>query len=261
MRGIMENKKQIVEPNDRLTLKQEKFAELYVAYRRPADAYARVYNVEKMSQNTIYSEASMLLRNPKVAKRINELRKAAAEKSSLEVMDVLDQWVKIATADPADLIKYRRLCCRCCYGFNNKYQWIDEDEYALAVARAMDAKKEPPSLEGGVGYIVNKEPHPDCKQCAGEGYEDIYITPTNKLSSQAKLLYAGLRKSRDGVQVLMRDQDDALRNIARFLGMTNKQEVKISTPNNQPLMSISTVTADQTLAARIYEELMRGNNN
>jgi phage terminase small subunit len=192
-----------------------------------------------------------------VARRIDELRKAAGDTFKMEAMDVFNQWVQIVTADPADLVRYRRVCCRYCHGVDGGYQWIDENEYALAVARAMDSKKAPPELAGGYGFLSNKPPHPDCKQCAGEGFGDVLITPTDELPPQAKLLYAGLRKSREGVQVLMRDQDDALRNIARFLGMT-KQEIKLTTPNNQPLVSVSTVTADPVQAARLYQEIMNG---
>jgi phage terminase small subunit len=252
----MENKNDPTDPITRLSAKQEKFAVLYVAYRRPGDAYARVYNVKNMSQNTIHSEASELLRNPKVAKRIAELRAEVAKNFNMEAVDVFKQWVDIATADPADLIKYRRVCCRFCYGVDNSYQWIDQNEYANAIAAAIDKQKPTPQLAGGFGFIKNKEPNENCKQCAGEGHENIYITPTNKLSPQAKLLYAGIKKTRDGVQILMRNQDEALVNIARFLGM-QKQEIKLTTEaDNAPIIKISTITTDQTLAAQIYQKKM-----
>ena len=36
---------------------------------------------------------------------------------------VIKRWWDIATADPNDLIQFRRICCRHCHGKKHLYQW------------------------------------------------------------------------------------------------------------------------------------------
>jgi len=65
-------------PNDkttqRLTPKQERFAQAYLTASSAADAYRKAYNTENMRANAVYIEAHKLLKNPKVAARIDALK-------------------------------------------------------------------------------------------------------------------------------------------------------------------------------------------
>lgn len=57
-----------------LTPKQEKFVQGIVDGKTQTDAYKNAYNTEKMSDASIYQEASRLMNNPQVTARIEGLR-------------------------------------------------------------------------------------------------------------------------------------------------------------------------------------------
>lgn len=63
-----------------LTAKQEAFAQGIADGLTQADAYRAAYDAEGMTDNTIYARASELMRNSKVAERIQELKGALADK-------------------------------------------------------------------------------------------------------------------------------------------------------------------------------------
>ena len=56
-----------------LTPKQEKFVQNVVNGMSQVDAYKNAYSAKNMSDNAIYREASLLMRNPKVSQRYKEL--------------------------------------------------------------------------------------------------------------------------------------------------------------------------------------------
>lgn len=222
-------------------------------------AYQESFNCEKLKSSTVRRNAYRLLQNPKIQARIQELREEIIEKSKMSIDDVLNRWIEIATADPNDLIQLRRECCRHCYGVDNKYQWIDEDEFNQAYVHAKNRKHPLPINEGGYGFTSTLDPNLNCKHCCGYGLERIFISDTRKLAGKSKLLYAGIKQTKNGIEVLMRNQDQALENIAKFLGMfkDNGQSGSGSGPNilgkNQ---RISEVTKDPLEASKIYNEIM-----
>lgn len=63
-----------------LTFKQEAFAQAIADGMTQADAYRTAYDAEGMADNTIYSKASVLMSDGKVAERVRELRDALSEK-------------------------------------------------------------------------------------------------------------------------------------------------------------------------------------
>ena len=62
------------------------------------------------------------------------------------------------------------------------------------------------------------EPDPDCERCAGEGVSVPWYADTRKLSAQARALFAGVKTTKDGAQVLMHDKMAAMDRIARIIG-------------------------------------------
>lgn len=66
--------------SENLTAKQEAYAQNIADGMTQADAYRAAYDAESMTDNTIYARASELMRNSKVADRIQELRNALADK-------------------------------------------------------------------------------------------------------------------------------------------------------------------------------------
>lgn len=65
----------------RLTAKQDAFAQAIASGSTQADAYRKAYNAGGMKDGAIYREASLLLDNPKVAKRVEELRAEVARRN------------------------------------------------------------------------------------------------------------------------------------------------------------------------------------
>src|ERR1022692_4215591 len=72
---------------------------------------------------------------------------------------------------------------------------------------------------GGEGYDVRKPPHHDCPECFGEGVAIPFPKDTRHLSEGARWLFAGVKVTKDGIEIKMHDQMAALLNIAKHLGM------------------------------------------
>lgn len=114
---------------------------------------------------------------------------------------VLHQWMQIASANPRDLVKVDITCCSDC--------WPEMNDHQL-----------PPS--------------PDCSRCKGRGESSVIITNTDSLKGAARRLYAGAVQTKDGIKILMRDQDAALANLRDYLGMVVKRS-ELSGPGGGPI--------------------------
>lgn len=166
-----------------------------------------------------------LLREIHIQDAVRVARRSIGDDIFMQAKEVLREWVTIALADPSELARPRKLCCRRCYGVGHAYQWTDEVEYAQACQDAMDAVKgtenmpQLPSCSGGFGFQGWHAPHPHCTGCGGEGRLDVFVQDTDKLSAAGRKLFAGVKQTKEGIEVKTRDQDAALANIARYLGM------------------------------------------
>lgn len=244
-----------------LTKKQEAFLAAYIETGNATEAYRRGYDCSRMKEATINRKALEVLNNGTVAARLKELRAAASASVTMTAIDVLKRWVDIATANPNDLVQHRRVNCRHCHGVAYKFQWRDQDEYALACAQVLKknsmlklkAQHDPmPEDAGGYGFNFKAAPNRDCPHCSGEGQGEDFIADTVTAKSP---LYAGLKRTRDGIEIKMRDQDAALLNIAKFLGMMKDGAVTII--NTGPTVNAAQVVpTDPMEAARFYKEFM-----
>lgn len=66
-----------------LTVKQERFAQAYVRTGKASEAYRESYDAGKMKPATVWTEASLLLDNPKVAQRVERLNAEIEKKNRL----------------------------------------------------------------------------------------------------------------------------------------------------------------------------------
>lgn len=185
-----------------------------------------------------------LLENPGVKEHIKIVKKRIMSKREVNASWVLDQWLDIATADPNQLMQLRRVCCRYCYGENHKYQWT-QPEYMRAVAKAYAEKQDAPMAEGGFGFNGGSDPNLECPECFGRGEELVHMADTRKLTGSAKKLYAGVKQTRQGVEIQTRDQDAALLNIAKYVGMLVDRK-EHSTPPGHPLAIVHLAPKDCT---------------
>lgn len=66
---------------DKLTPKQEKFAQCVADGMSQAEAYRTAFNAENMKSETIHSKASIIMADGKVRARVDELKAKLAEKA------------------------------------------------------------------------------------------------------------------------------------------------------------------------------------
>ena len=75
-----------------LTAKQEKFVQGIIQGKTQADAYREAYNTDRMTDKTIHECASKLIKEHKIATRIEELRKQIASTSIMSAQERL-KWL------------------------------------------------------------------------------------------------------------------------------------------------------------------------
>jgi phage terminase small subunit len=86
-----------------LTTKQEKFCTEYIRRGIASDAYRSAYSCSKMKDETIWSNASVLLKSSKVAARIGLLRKEIEKKSIAEITDLQKFWTDIFKSEVTEM--------------------------------------------------------------------------------------------------------------------------------------------------------------
>lgn len=195
--------------------------------------YLKDLNVTQAGIRAGYSPESarqsshVVFKRPEVQDRIAYLKKDRAEALKIEQIDVLSRLWSIATADPRDLVKYKIVNCRHCWGENHEYQWVDEHEYEKVCQEYRENELPEPMCDGGFGFRRTKAPNPDCTKCDGEGKGYVHVEDTSNLSETAKLLYAGVEQGKEGIKVKMHDQMNALKLVGQHIGMF-KEKVELT---------------------------------
>lgn len=86
---------------DKLTVKQDKFAQLVAEGKTYAEAYREAYNVgKKTAKNTIWVESSKLMDNPKVAHRVHDIKQENLERNQATLDEVLAEMAIWLRFDP-----------------------------------------------------------------------------------------------------------------------------------------------------------------
>jgi phage terminase small subunit len=192
--------------NDR----QQRFVQEYLIDLNATQAAIRAGYAKKTAEQA----ASRLLRNVKVQEAIQEAKKKRSVRTEVTADKVLDRLWAIATADPNELIEHRRVCCQRCYG------------------------EEP--------HDERRGPNPQCMTCFGDGVGKVIAKDTRNLSSAALCLYAGVKLTKQGLEVQMHDQRAALVDVARHLGMFVEKK-ELSGPNGGPISHDHTGSIQTTL--------------
>lgn len=218
---------------------------------------------------TVRTQSTLAMRVanlPQVVERVAELRAAAAAAATWGSTEVLKRWIDMLEADPTELSKTVRYCCRHCHGIDHAFQWRHEREYAETLAETLDrntaleAARKPtkplPTDEGGYGYDRTRDPASGCRECdgLGEGH-DVFVADMRSVSRQARLLYAGAERTKYGVKVVMHDQTAILRDLAKYLGMfVDRVKVGGDPANPVPLQTaIIPEGMDAIEASRLYK--------
>ncbi|ELO3153921.1 TPA: terminase small subunit [Escherichia coli] len=196
---------------------QAKFAMLVAQGKKPTEAY-RLAGYEGEG-NTAWVAASRLYRNDKVFRAISYFRNQYQKRYTADLDLLVSQLMAIVQADPNQLAQFRRVNCRYCWGENHLYQWRDIAEFDKAAAQASrDGKPEPEY--GGLGFVDNAIPNPDCPKCCGEGTGQLYMADTTLLDGDARQLYAGAKLGKFGVEILLEDKAAARRELIKLIMAT-----------------------------------------
>ncbi|MCU7372842.1 terminase small subunit [Paucibacter sp. O1-1] len=214
-----------------ITPKVERFILEYLIDPNGSQAYKLSH--PGVTDQTARVEAARLLANPRVRARLAEERQKSADKLEITREKLLKRLWAIFSADPRELMEFRVTCCRHCFGVGHAYQWVDEAEFADACARAehefekaLKARKpgDPPprptmlSDAGGYGFDPTLSPVDECERCAGQGVGRTVIKDTRFLSPQAAALFAGVKETKEGLQILTHSPLDAAEKLAKHLG-------------------------------------------
>jgi phage terminase small subunit len=179
-------------------------------------------------------QAARLLGNARVKAAIDALIRDRAARLSIQADDVLRAWQEIAMADPGELIQYRRVNCRYCWGKGFEYQRTPAEYRRHKVKWAADCRKAeaedlpPPEFdpEGGIGYNHAADPNPECPECFGEGIGVTYYADTRKLTGSAHRLYKGVKETREGIEIMIESREKALEFLARYFKLFTPEEEK-----------------------------------
>lgn len=245
---------------------EAEFARKYVECGKPGESYKFAYDCKNLTNAQISSRATATKNRKQVKELIESLQKKVSKDAEFGIQQILEIWQDIATADPNELSSNLRRCCRHCYGRGHHYQWKDKAEFAYVLGQALKSKpakgEKPqplPSDEGGYGFNFTFRPHPECTECRGEGHLDTFFADTRTLSRKGRRLFAGIKQTQNGMQVMTRDQDAALANLAKFYGMT-PDNLRVTGANGEPLLTATLpLPADPVEAANLYAEFIKKN--
>lgn len=207
-----------------LTPKQQRFVDEYLVDLNATQAAIRAGYSPGTAKQIAYENLS----KPYLQLAIAEGRKAQQERTQISADALLTQAWMIATADHRELSEVRVACCRHCWGEGFKYQRtvaeFNKDQLRhLNDQRIGKTHKEDEFDEkGGIGYDPLKPPHPGCTECRGDGYARDVIKDTRYLSPAAVQLYAGVKRTKDGIQVLTHSKEAFAEKLWKHLGLYEK---------------------------------------
>lgn len=236
-----------------LTPKQQAFVEEYLVDLNGAQAAIRAgYSV-----HTARQVATENLSKPYIAEAIAKRQADRLQRVEISQDDVVRVLVNMLSADANELVEHRRHCCRFCWGKKNRYQRTANEmedakaSHAEAVARQLELPDEqrkdlgPFDQKGGIGYDERQAPNPSCQECFGDGVSKTVVKDTRALSPAAKALYAGVKQTKDGIEVKMQSKEGYLQLLMRHAGMLN-DKLKLSGDADNPIQveSIQRVIID-----------------
>lgn len=216
-----------------LTDRQRRFVEEYLVDLNATQAAIRA----GYSKRTAASQGERLLRHVEVAAAVRAAQDARSKRTEVTQDRIVRELWGMAMADTNELVEHRRCCCRFCWGDGHRYQRTPNEMRlemaahleAAAQADADGADSDPPppfDREGGDGFNATRPPNPACPECFGEGHGQPVFLDSRTASPGARALYAGMKITKDGMEMKLHDKSRALELLGRHLGMfTDKLEV------------------------------------
>lgn len=234
-----------------LTDKQEAFVREYLVDWNGTKAAIRAGYSAKSAAMLV----SQLLRHPKIRAGIEALASARARRLGIDADELLKMWAAIVSFDSNEIAEHRRVCCPYCWGENHQKQYtpagleraMEQHNRERDRRLARDASDDIGEFQeyADTWYDKRKEPHPDCPECFGEGRSEVFLHDTRKLSPVAKMIYAGVKEGKDGIEILAMSKEKAADNLARALGLFKDKESEVT---------VNMVSSDELF--RLFDERM-----
>lgn len=227
--------------------RQALFVFWYIKTRNRVTAYKKAGY--KCTGLNVYPAATQIYRNIYVGKAIRVLEKRVSERYTANLDELVHQLVSITRADPNAITQYRHVNCRYCWGEEHRYQYRDEGEYDRAQKKAAKDGKSPPEY-GGVGFISNMDPNPDCPRCNGEGEGELKMGDTRDLTGDEHTYFLGVKQTKNGIEVMTESKQVARAQLLKIM------EIKKSSDNKSGKRAVSDYSpADyRDAAARLEDE-------
>jgi phage terminase small subunit len=207
-----------------LTARQELFVQEYLVDLNATQAAIRA----GYSERTAYSQGQRLLKHVEVQAAVQAAMAARAERTEISADSGAGRALGDRHGRPgrADRVPARRLPLLLWRG--HRYQETPAErerrrrdwESALGKAKE-DGRAEAFDELGGLGFDPRRDPHPDCPECFGQGEGEAFVKDTRQLSPAGRRLYAGVKLTKDGLEVRMHDKGSALVNVGRHLGCSS----------------------------------------
>lgn len=236
-----------------LTGKQSLFVYWYIITRDRVTAYRKAGY--KCEGSNVYPAASQIYRNINVARAIRVMEKRVSQRYTANLDELVDQLVAITRADPNMVSQYRRVNCRYCWGEDHRYQYRDDDEYDRAEKKAAKDGKSPPEY-GGVGFISNVDPHPECPRCNGEGVGEIKLGDTRDLSGDERAYYLGVKQTKNGIEVITESKQAARAMLLRILEV-RKDDDDLGVINVMPVPTAGNVDDWEKQSQALQNKLLK----
>lgn len=169
--------------------------------------------------------AYSLRQNPIIAAWEKAHAEDRVTRAALTRENILTMFEDVALADHNELAEYRRQPCRFCYAPGVDQPLMTPAEYeaerrewntarASGVAAGIDIGEFQKPVPD-VWYDSRPEPNKDCLQCRGDGDGRVHFHDTRYLSRRARLLYAGAKIGKDGIEIKSLDKTKFLDGLAK----------------------------------------------
>jgi len=155
---------------------------------------------------------------PEVAAAIAEEQRMRGRELTLTTHDVLARLMQVAWSDASEVMEIRRVNCRHCHGRDfhrqfTKAELLDRHDNGL----------DPIDPHNAGVFDPWEDPHPDCPQCGGLGEVTTFLKDSRYLTPAGRAIYAGLRQTRRGLELIAPDQTRALIQLGKHLGLFGKE--------------------------------------
>lgn len=225
-----------VEESALSTERRARFVQEYLIDLNATQAYLRAGY--KVSEAVARRNASRMLTQADVQAAVEKGKAERAARTEITADRAIREAWAIMTADPRELMEYRVGACRHCWGEGHRYQFTPaefeaaESSYAKAAEAAIqDGKPVPGEFDprGGPGYDKARDPNPDCPECAGEGIGRSVFKDVRKASPAAASLFAGIKETKEGLELKVHSKDAAMDKVFRHLGLYN-DKIQLTMP-------------------------------